>query len=77
MHDASQVLDTGLGHQLEVTADARLALDQDLGQILDVQLRIGQQRQDPQARGLASAAKRGERLVGRKAWNSAGVRYFF
>ena len=38
-----------LGHQLQVTADARLALSQDLGQVLDVQFAAGEQRQDAQA----------------------------
>ena len=35
-----------LGHQLQMTADARLALSEDLGQVLDVQLAAGKQRQD-------------------------------
>ena len=47
----------GLGHQLQVTADARLALSEDLGQVLDVQLAAGEQRQDTQPRGLSGGAK--------------------
>ena len=47
----------GLGHQLQVTADARLALSEDLGQVLDVQLAAGEQRQDAQPRRLARGAK--------------------
>ena len=43
----------GLGHQLQMPADARLALAEDLGQVLDVQLAAGEQRQDAQARRLA------------------------
>src|SRR5690606_28083491 len=40
----------GLGHQLQMTADARLALPEDLGQVFDVELAAGKQRQDAQAR---------------------------
>ena len=47
----------GLGHQLQMAADARLALSEDLGQVLDVQLAAGEQRQDAQARRLARGAK--------------------
>ena len=43
----------GLGHQLQMPADARLALAEDLGEVLDVQLAGGEQRQNAQARGLA------------------------
>ena len=52
----------GLGHELEMPADARLALAEDLGQILDVELAAGQQRQDAQARRLAGAAQSGQRM---------------
>ena len=51
-----------LGHQLQVTADARLALSKDLGQVLDVQLAAGEQRQDAQPRGLARGAKAAQGL---------------
>ena len=47
----------GLGHQLQMPADARLALPEDLGQVLDVQLAAGEQRQDAQPRGLARGAQ--------------------
>ena len=50
----------GFGHELQMPADARLALGEDLGQVLDVQLGAGQQRQDAQARGLAGGAQGGE-----------------
>ena len=46
-----------LCHQLQVAADARLALSEDLGQVLDVQFAAGEQRQDAQARRLARGAK--------------------
>ena len=49
-------------------ADARLALAEDLGEILDVQLAGGKQRQDAQARGLAGGAQRRERGGARQAW---------
>ena len=52
----------GLGHELEMPADARLALAEDLRQILDVELAAGQQRQDAQARRLAGAAQSGQRV---------------
>ena len=41
-------------------ADARLALAEDLGQILDVELAAGQQRQDAQARRLPGGAQSGQ-----------------
>ena len=44
---------TGLGQQLEVARDARLRLAQDVGQVGDGQLGLGQQRQQAQARVLA------------------------
>ena len=50
----------GFGHQLQMPADARLALSEDLGQVLDVQLAAGKQRQDAQARGLACGAQTAE-----------------
>ena len=52
----------GLGHQLQMTADARLALAEDLGQVLDVQLAAGKQRQDAQARGLSRGAQAAQAL---------------
>ena len=52
----------GLGHELEMPADARLALAEDLRQILDVELAAGQQRQDAQARRLPGAAQSGQRV---------------
>ena len=53
----------GFGHQFEVPGDARLALSQYLGEILDVQLRARQQRQNAQARGLARTTEHGKGLV--------------
>ncbi len=38
--------EAGIGHQLQMPADTRLALAEDLGEVLDVQLATGQQRQD-------------------------------
>ena len=57
--------ETGFGHQLQMPADARLALAEDLGQVLDVQLGLGQQRQDAQARGLARREHRQRLGAGR------------
>ena len=45
-----------------MTADARLALPQDLGQVLDVELAAGEERQDTQPRGLARGAKSAQRM---------------
>ena len=59
--------EAGFGHELQVPADARLALRQDLGQILDVQLRARKQRQDAQARGLARGAQGRKRVGAGKA----------
>ena len=52
----------GFGHQFQVPADARLALAEDLGQVLDVQLARGEQRQDAKPRGLARGAQAGQGL---------------
>ena len=49
-------------HQLQMPADARLALAEHLGQVLDVQLAAREQRQDAQARGLAGGAERRQGL---------------
>ena len=58
----------GFGQQLEMARDARLRLAQDLGEVGDRQLGLGQQRQDAQPRGLAGRLERGvegiERQVG-------------
>ena len=50
------------GHEFQVPADARLALAEDLGQVLDVQLARGKERQDAKARGLARGAQSGQGL---------------
>ncbi len=60
--------EAGLGHELQMPADARLALAEDLGQVLDVQLAAGQQRQDAQPRRLAGAAQGGKRVDAGQAW---------
>ena len=43
-------------------ADARLALAEDLGQILDIQFAAGQQRQDAQTRRLPGGPQSGQRV---------------
>ena len=48
--------------KLQVTADARLALPQDLGQVLDVEFARCQQHQDAQARRLGRGFERGHEL---------------
>ena len=58
----------GIGHELQMPADARLALAEDLGEVLDVQLAAGKQRQDAQARGLAGGAQCGKGGGARQAW---------
>ena len=60
-----------LRHQLQMPADAGLALPQDLGQILDVELGLGQQRENTQARGLAGGAQRAQGLGAGQAWGLA------
>ena len=60
--------EAGFGHEFQVAADARLALSQNLGQILDVQFGAREQGQDAQARGLARAPQRGKCLIGGKTW---------
>ena len=57
------------GHQLQMTADAGLALAENLGEVLDVQLSSGEQRENAQARGLAGSTKRGQRMGSGKAWD--------
>ena len=58
----------GLGQQLEMARDARLRLAQDVGEIGDRQLGLGEQRQDAQPRRLAGrlegAVERHERQLG-------------
>ena len=49
----------GLGQQLEMARDARLRLAQDVGQVGDGQLGLGQQRQHAQARFLAGRLEGG------------------
>ena len=48
----------GLGEQLQVPRDARLRLAQDVGEVGDGQLGLGQQRQHAQARLLAGGLER-------------------
>ena len=43
-------------------ADARLALSEDLGQVLDVQLAAGKQRRMRKPRGLSCGAQTAERV---------------
>ena len=57
----------GLGHQLQVPADARLALAEDLGEVLDVELAPGEERQDAEPRRLASGAKQAQGVGARQA----------
>ena len=45
---------TGVGEQAQMAGNSRLALAQDLGQILDIQLPGGKQQQNPQTGGLRS-----------------------
>ena len=49
----------GLGQQLEMARDARLRLAQDVGEIGDGQLGLGQQREHAQPRLLAGRLERG------------------
>jgi hypothetical protein len=48
-------------------ADARLALSEDLGQVLDVQLDIREQREDAKPRGLPGSAECLKALDSREA----------
>ena len=57
----------GIGHQLQVTGDAGLALVQNARHLHDRQLFTGQQRQDAQAGGFAGGAKRFDSLIGVQA----------
>ena len=57
--------EASFGHQLQVAADARLALAEDLGQVLDVELGSGEQHEDAQARRLAGGTERREALCAR------------
>ena len=52
----------GFGHQLQMPADAWLALAENLGELFDVELALRQQCQDSQPRRLARGAKRGKGL---------------
>ena len=52
-----------LGHQLEVAADARLALAQDLGQFADIGLAMGEDEQDAHAGRLRGGAQAGEQFI--------------
>src|SRR5581483_4969587 len=54
--------EAGFGQELQVPADARLALTKNLREVLDVQLGRGKQRQDAQTGGLTRGAKRGKAL---------------
>ena len=49
----------GLGQQLEMARDARLRLAQDVGEVGDGQLGLGEQRQDAQPRLLAGRLEGG------------------
>ena len=62
-----RVIEPGLGHQLQMPADARLALAKHLGEVLDVQLTVGKQRQDTETGRLACSAERREALRARQA----------
>ena len=53
----------GLGQELQVPADARLALPEDHRQILDAQLTRGEQQQDAQARRLCRCLERGNNVA--------------
>ena len=60
----------GLGQKLQVAADARLALAQDLGQVLDVELAGGEQHEDAQARRLGRGLERRHQLPAfREGWS--------
>jgi hypothetical protein len=52
--------ETRLGQELQVPAEARLALAEDLGEILDVELSRREQQQDAQARRLCRGLERGD-----------------
>ncbi len=56
----------GFGQELEMPADARLALTEDDGQILDAELTGGQQQKDAQARRLRRRLERRYDLVAGK-----------
>ena len=62
---------SGLGQQPQMPRDARLRLAQDVGEIGDRQLGLGQQRDDAQARlfagGLQGAVEVGKRQLGRRS----------
>ena len=58
----------GIGHELQMPADAGLALAEDLGEVLDVQLTAGKEREDAQARGFARGTQARKRLRAGKAW---------
>ena len=50
----------GLGQQLEMAADAWLALIEDAGEVLHIELAARQQRQQAQARGLGNRLEHGD-----------------
>ena len=62
----------GFSHQLQMTADARLALPQNLGEVLDVQLALGEQRKNAKPRGLSSGAQAAKGLGTRQAVPGTG-----
>ena len=53
----------GLGQQLQMPADARLALPEDLREVLDAELAGGEQQQDAQARRLGRRLERGDDVI--------------
>ncbi len=53
----------GLRHQLQVAADARLALAQDLGQLADIGLAMGEEKQDPDPGRLGGGAQAGQQFI--------------
>ena len=60
--------ESGFRHELQMPADTRLALAEDLRQILDVQLATREQRQNAQTRGLARGTQGGKRMDAAQAW---------
>ena len=68
----------GLGQQPQMPRDARLRLAQDVGEVGDRQLGLGQQRHDAQPRLLAGrlegAVEGGERQLGRRSHGPRPIR---
>ena len=56
---AEAIDQAGFGEQLQMPRDARLRLAQDLGEVGDREVGLGEQRQDAQARALAGGAQGG------------------